>query len=281
MIGRRQFVQLAIASTVATIVSGNAKKTLAHEVSSSLICGVSASSGKVIVQSLDLNESTITDLSGDSADLILEPNERIGGFTLLSDCTFILSTAPTTAAVTGRTKLATKLISLASQDLPALQGLNPNSTIESLLVTNDDRLLSIVSLNQGTPPFRLAKIDLHTGQVSFIDCLSLPSDRRFSNLSQCPDGHIYATSIAADSFTSLVQLDLDNQNIITLSQLNYNNRPLRDDVASLAYSPSHQLFALADPTYEGTNSVFKVDENTGAMELLANFAVDKIAFACV
>jgi hypothetical protein len=109
--------------------------------------------------------------------------------------------------------------------------------------------------------------------------LLLEPNRRFSNLAQSPDGRIYATSIAGAGATGLVQLELQLENVINLSQLSFNNQFLGNDLASLTYSPANQLFALADPTYKGINSVFRVNESTGVMEMLTDFEVDKIIFA--
>jgi hypothetical protein len=60
--------------------------------------------------------------------------------------------------------------------------------------------------------------------------------------------------------------------------LTFNNRPLLNDLASLAFSPEGQLYALGDPTYQGTNSLFTIDPNTGAMTFVIAFAVNKITF---
>lgn len=83
-----------------------------------------------------------------------------------------------------------------------------------------------------------------------------------------------------------MQLDLENRavvsgrgKIIRLVELSFKNKPLENDLASLAFSSSGQLFALADLKYEGTNSLFTVDMKTGAMTLVRKFAVDKILFA--
>lgn len=64
-------------------------------------------------------------------------------------------------------------------------------------------------------------------------------------------------------------------------ELRFNGRPLSNDLACLAFSPSNQLFALADPNLEGSNSLFSVDPQTGQMQFLRKFAVDKIAFSKV
>lgn len=222
LIKRRRFVQLIFANTVATTVLGNlTKKSLAsNKTLPQLVYGVRVSSGRVLLLSLDLATDEIQDLSASTPELNLLPNERLSSFTLLKDGTFVLATAPTTATITGQPGSLSRLLSFSSpQTFPALQGLSRNSTVESLLGSNERELLTIVSLNQGTPPFQLATINLQTGQVNFINELPLPPNRRFSNLAQCSDGHIYATSIAGEGSTGLVQLELQPGNLINLSQL--------------------------------------------------------------
>lgn len=282
VIKRRRFVQLMFANAIAVGVFGNlTKKSLAlNNYLPQLLYGVRIISGRVLLLALDLTTGQIQDLSATTPEITLLPNERISSFTLLPNGTFILATAPVTATITGPPASLSRLLSFSSpQTLPTLQGLENNSTVESLLGINDLELLSIVSLNQGTPPFRLATINLQTGQVSFINELLLSPIRRFSNLAQCPDGHIYATSIGGEGSTGLVQLDLQQGSIIDLSKLSFDNKPLLNDLVSLAYSPSNQLFALSDPTYKGTNSVFSVNEISGVIEFVTDFEADKIIFA--
>lgn len=295
---RRRFGQLVIASAATLAIGNLATKTLAQtEDSSSLLYGVSADSkGTGIVrQSFNSTTNAVQDLSALTLDLslqsdILQPNERLSAFTVLPDGTFVTASAPTIAVITGNPVNLSKLIftdtSSSPKILSELSGLAQNSTVESLLATNDDRLLSIVSLSQGSPPFILTNIDRQTGRVSLTNELDLQPNLRFSNLTQSPDGAIYATSLGPEGITRLVQIDLVNTSIITgrgkiitLASLSYNGVPLANDLFSLACSPANQLYALGDPTYEGTNSLFIVDVKTGDMKLLRRCDVDKIAFA--
>jgi hypothetical protein len=275
---RRDFIQNIIAGTAATtMVVSLGKKAQAYDfrVPSRLLYGARAVGNTVQLSSLDLTSSVVQDLSGTNPELSLESNERITGLTVLLDGTLVIATAP---ATTSQNPNPSRLLS-SSQTLPALQGIDQSTTIESLCATHDGRLLSIVSLNQGTPPFRLATIDLKTGEVSFIDQLSLPEDQRFSNLTESPKGHLYATNMAAEDSINLVQIFLNQGNYKTLSQLSYNGKPLTRDISSQAYSPSDSgTFVLANPTYQSSNSVFWANEQTGDLEMMTTFAADKIAF---
>jgi hypothetical protein len=238
--------------------------------------------------------------------VVNKPSERITGFTVLSDNTFVISTV----AASKNGDFSRLIFNEAPQNKknkkqPPKKGLkvkkikNPKykySTVESLLATTikdkkDNQLLSVISLSGGGSPFELAFIDSNSGQIDTSVETGLPQlspNERLSNFAQSPDGKIYATSIGGQGSLGLVQLDLENRAVVTgrgkiirLVQLSLNKKPMENDLASLAFSSSGQLFALADPNYEGTNSLFTVDVKTGVMALLRKFAVDKITFARV
>lgn len=231
--------------------------------------------------------------------VVKKPSERITALTVLADNTFaIAATAATKQGAFSRllfTAPPTKSGVKAKTGLKIKKTKSKKySTVESLLAitTNDKkgaRLLSVISLAEGGPPFELAFIDPTSGQVDASTQLGLPQllpNQRLSNLTQSPDGTIYATRCDAEGVTLLVKLDLANKSqitgrgkIIRLVDLNFNNKPLENDLASLAFSSAGQLFALADPNNEKTNSLFTVNVKTGELTFLRKFAVDKITFA--
>jgi hypothetical protein len=230
-----------------------------------------------------------TDTKTETASLALytEPNERITGLTALSNGTFVI-------VITALTKHGnySKLLFFDNQSSKSkkISGFKKsNCTIENLLATKDDKLIGIVSLNGGTPPFEMIIINPKNGKVSSGSDLCLPEllpDRRFSNLALSPDGKIYATTLAREGITTLVQLDLDNRsmitgkgNIVTLSPLMSDEQPLQNDLLSLTFSPTGEVYALANPKNEGTNSLFSVDIETGEMRPMSKVAVDKITFS--
>lgn len=277
---RRQFILSMMAGvTAASVFVSLEKRTLAYSTPSQLLYGVRANNGKIQLFSLDLNTLEVQDLSFNIPDISLLSNERISSFTVLLDGTLVVVTAPVT---TLQLNNPSRLISLSpSITLPTLQ-LDLPSTVESLCATNDGKLLSIISLNQGVPPFYLAEIDLETGSVNSLnDQLALPGNARFSNLTESPDSLRYAGYLAPgqSSTTAIVQLDLNARSFTTQSQLSYASRPLSNDILGQAYSPSNDgSFVLANPTYQDSNSLFWVNLN-GVMQLITAFAVDKIAFA--
>jgi hypothetical protein len=322
-IKRRRFGQLAIASAATTAIANFATKVVAqqpplmiygvHMTSASQGLTADVAGGETIsttpgmmLESLNLTtgqslpaselsaatvENQGTTEGASQALVIKKPSERITGFTIQSDSTFAIASVATTTKGNSSRLIFTK----GGKDGKNTKGIaikkTENSTLESLLATQKGQLLSVFSLYQGVLPFEMAVIDSKSGQVSSGADLGLPAipfNQRFSNLTQSPDGTIYATTMGIEGFVTLVQLDLVNKSIVTgkgkiinLARLSYNKKVLGNDLASLAFSPSNQLFALADPNNEGVNSLFTLDMKTGALTLLRQFAVDKIAFGSI
>lgn len=282
-IRRRRFGQIAIATAATTALSGFAQRALAQR--GPILYGVTVDSTgeNLIIQALNLATGNILPVN---IQRKLEGNERISAFTAMPNGRFAIATGPRIASPgRGLGRRRSRLMSSTTQDMPEPQGLDNNAAFESILNTIDNRLLSIVSLNQGTPPFRFANIDRQSGRVSYLTNIDLRPNRRYSNLSQSANGNVYGTLLGPDGGPTLVQFDFANRSLVTgkakilpIAQLTYNKQPLFNDVASLALSPSNQLFALADPTYEGTNSLFLVNIKTGEMTFLRKFDVQKITF---
>ncbi len=217
-----------------------------------------------------------------------EPSERLTAFTPLTNGSFVIVSVAST-----RTGNFNRIILIDSKSAKPQKALKAsgfsriNGTIESLVAIKQNKFLGVVSLNEGTPPFDLLNFDLDSAKLNSSDELPLlPGNLRFSNLTQAPDGTIYATILSPQRSTTLAQLDLENKaiatgrgKIIRVSELKYNNKPLENDLLSLAVNKSGQVFALANPTSEKINSLFAVDVKSGEMKLLRKFAADKIAFA--
>jgi hypothetical protein len=208
------------------------------------------------------------------APAILRRNERPSGLAALGGNLLIVATQ----GIPGEPEVVSRLMTGAAQPL-AIKGLGANNTVESILVTNGGPILSIVSLNSGVPPLRLATIDAQTGQASLVEGFNFPSNTRFSNLTQCPDGTIYGTSLGQEGSVRLVQLDMQNQRIIDLPLLRFEQRFLSNDLKSLACSGTGKLFALADPIKRGSNLLLTVDIGTGAMNLVKEVDTEKITFS--
>jgi hypothetical protein len=220
-----------------------------------------------------------------------EPYERLTSLNTLSNGAFIVSSvAHTQEGNFNRLLFVNNDESSQIQKSLKVWGFKQeDSTLESLLETEDGKLIGIISLRGGIPPFELVTIDSETGKVNY-DELVLPDllpDRRYSNLAQSPvEKKIYATSMDHAHPVHLVQLDMENYSgitgkplIIKLSDLHLNNKPLENDLLSLAFSSLGKLYAVANLNREPMNSLFTVDINTGEMTLVRQLAVLKIAFA--
>jgi hypothetical protein len=231
------------------------------------------------------NINTKTNMT--SLALCVEPTERLTGLTTLSDGSFIGVTTVLSQKGHHSNLLFFDGKSSKSKKISGFKQCNCN--VENLLAIKGNRLIAVVSLCGGIPPFDLVEIDLINGKIIYDSDLSLPQippDMRLSNLALAPDGKIYATTISIESFPRLVQLDLDYRSMITgkgkivsLARLTFDNKPLQNDLLSLTFSPSGELYALANLECEKTNSLFSVDIQTGNMKLLSKVAVDKIIFS--
>jgi hypothetical protein len=219
--------------------------------------------------------------------LYTQPFERLTGASFLNPTTLV-TTAVATTRLGDVTRLIKTNISAAnrpSQSLKVSGFRERNNTIENILAINDNQLLAIVSRNEGSPPFELALIDPMTGILDYeLDLPSLLSKLRFSNLCLSPDGRIYATALGAGDGLTLVEINPNDRSIITVQgwvipqiPLSYNNQPVQNDLLSLAFSPFGELYALGNPDYEKTNSLFSVDINSGKLQKLIEFPVEKIA----
>ncbi len=310
-IRRRRFGQLAIASAASTAIANLAGKAVAQ--SPPTIYAVSVSNPNPQVSSFVTAAKSTPALTVKTADVTpsqniissvtvatttvsnantppevvpkassLEPQERLTGLTTLSNGTVV-----NTSVLNSPNGDVTRLIfidpkSSRVQNSLIVSGLpNNNSTVESLAAIKNDTLLSVISLNAGVPPFTLGTIDRTTGKVTSGSAAGLPSlnsSRRYSNLAQAPNGTIYATTLGREGATTLVTVDLANQSINTVVKLSYNNKPLSNDLLSITISPTGQIYALANPTYAATNSLFTVDQKTGVLTLMKPFDAEQITF---
>lgn len=247
------------------------------------------------IQSQTVENAQDTVIVQDQA-VSVAPIERITGFTAQADG-FVASVVATTSKGNFSRLLFTDHRSPKSKKISGFKA--SNHTVEALVAVPSSNqqgydLLSVFSLNGGTPPFDMGQIDPQTGKVQFGADLALPElqvNQRLSNLTRSPDGTIYGTALSGSATRlevtpTLVQLNLTEPSILTgrgtiklLASLHIDHKPLQNDLLALAAAPSGQIFALADPNYEGTNSLFTVNAETGEMQFVKKFEVDKITFA--
>jgi hypothetical protein len=205
-----------------------------------------------------------------------EVKERITGFTALSEDRFLVSTV-----LSSRNGAINRLMvtGTSSQSI-RVTGLGSTETIESLVKMNDDSIVGLISLNQGTPPFDLVRVDISSGRVERmkLDSSLLSNNYRYGNLALAPDGSIYATMLGRRT-TTLVKLDLYTKKVTPVSELFCDDMPLTSDVRSLSFSRSGQLFALASCHLNQASSLLSVNLKTGKMNFLTKLSLDKISFS--
>ncbi|MBR8835099.1 MAG: hypothetical protein DSM106950_13965 [Stigonema ocellatum SAG 48.90 = DSM 106950] len=306
-IRRRQFGQLALASATTAVIANLGGKVAAQKQQTLYSVRVSKlnsisdpvnttpqiilkSSNVTTGQELLNSEIASTTVSNVSTavetvekSISTQPSERLTGVTTLSDGTLV-----STSVLSSKSGNVTRLsvtnpnTSQTTNSLKVSGFPNNNSTVESLLSTKDNKLIGVISLNEGTPPFDLAIIDRATGKVTLSTEAGLPrlaSGRRYSNIVQSPDGKIYATTLGKEGVTTLVQVDMANKSINKVVQLSYNNKPLANDLLSLAISSSGQFYALANPDHGSTNSLFTVDVKTGVLTFVKPLDAEQITFS--
>lgn len=287
---RRRFGQLALLGTATAVFSASVDKVFAR--TSLVIYGVGAKYGDstdtvdsedhLVLESLDITLGQTVDKTtafvsrNDRKILKLSSRERLTDLSLLSDGTFVLSSA-STMAEEDKPKCNTLRFMGKSTKKLIVSGLASNQTIESFESINENSFLALVSQRNSDSPFKLGKIDRNTGSISFLD-FPLPAKQRFATLAKCPEGKFYTTSVSPTGDTTLVHLDIQQGQLSNMAQLSFEDEAWDSGLQSLACSPSGQLFALCAYRYDDVNSLYVVEPRTGAMTLLKEFDVSTIAF---
>jgi hypothetical protein len=281
---RRKFGRWAVSSAAVTVALANLPQKVLSQ-TKQLLYGMSVDekSGSLTLYALNLASGKIDNLGSSSG---LNSQERLASFSVEANGD-ITSVVGNKLSVSGsKVPKRNRLKSFKQQNLVELQSISESSAIESLVTRKNGRSVGLLSSNQGSPPFRLANVDRSTGRVGYITDLDLPFNQRFSNLIECADGSIYATTMGSEGSPALVKIDIQQKSIISgksrliyLPKLTFSGKPLENDLAGLACSASDRIYALADPNSKGVNSLFSVDLKTGVMTFTIEFPVNKIAFS--
>lgn len=268
---RRRLGQLAIASTATAAIGYVANRTLA-QTPSLIIYGLQPNrkAGGAIVQSLDVVTKEIKNVT----TVILQRGERFGGFTSLTDGTFVVVISPVRASKRENNPSRLVFLNTSSTTLE-LSGLTKQETLEDLLVLNDGSLAGLVIRKNKRFP-RLVGFDFNTGDVLKGDRIKLPSTTRYDNLTQLSNGAVITTAVGDLGDTTLVQLNLGQKSITTKAKLNFNGKQWDSGLSSLTTSPADQLFALGGRRYETPYNLYTVDVNTGKMTLIREWDVAEI-----
>lgn len=241
-----------------------------------VLYGVRAVRGQLIMRSLDLGSSQGTRERG---QLARAADERLAGVFQSNDRGIGVVSASSKGGAQRRALvrmvgIPEHLIDVSSGDIA---GLSSAYAITSVQVPPSGPPLALVARYTDTPPFWLANVDLKSGQVKILD-VPLNPKTHYSHLARCPDGSVYSVSMDPEWKIQLVRLDVDQHAVTPIGQLQLNGQSLRVGLSALACAPSGQLYALADPSHAGMNSLFRVEIATGTLTWVQKFDVDRMVF---
>ena len=232
------------------------------------------------LQSLDVGTGQVQNLTTQALERIdtsiVEIGERISDLTSLADGTIV--GVINTISSSNKGASPTRLTFLGnSPTTVTVSGLNRNEVLENVLVLNDGSAIGLVARRRGGQRVDIVNIDLKTGEISNNNDFVLPANVRYSNLTQCPDGKIYTTSVGREGDTYLVLLDAGQRRPITVAQLRIKNGSVwNNGLFSLTCSSAGELLALGAFWHETTKSVYSVDAKTGEMTRRSAFNATRI-----
>jgi hypothetical protein len=244
----------SIAFCCAAVAAANVSGPAHARANAGVVYGVRAEANGLVVRSLDLGTGRDPATHG---RLRRQGEERLSSIFLSKDRSIgMLSTS--TKKGPGRRALVRGLGHPQQvYDGSEWEALNLGSgqALSSVLVRQSGPPIALVSHYSDTPPYSLAILQMQPGRTVVVRTIALNPYARYAHLTQCPNGAIYATSLAPQWDPHVVTLNVERREVTLLKELKFNGRSLRNDVRDLACSPSGQLFALADPDYSGTNSL--------------------------
>jgi hypothetical protein len=243
---------------------------------SEVLYGVKIAGGTLVVRSLNLTSGLVEQ----PGDLVQPGNERLSGIFQNEDRSINVVRTSTKRDVNHRALIRNIGIPGLITDAAGRQvdGLAATDSISSLLISRSGPPIALIARYTDTPPFSLVALDPQSWKPTALHSPWLDPNARYGHLTQCPYGMIYASTREIEEGVHLIEIKLNESKIQQVSELNVDGRPLRNDVSDLACSPSGQLYALADPHYSGSNSLFAVELSTGAMRLLQKYDVDRMVF---
>ncbi|MBD2775591.1 hypothetical protein [Iningainema tapete] len=292
---RRQFGQVAAATTVAAAVGTLINRTVA-QTPPVVILGVSDSVPStddsltpevdstedideianitvtsilrpIVVQSLVLATGVKTTTLTTAP--ILEPGEQLSGFAALKDGTLVVSTNTFGKNAVQPTRL---IILGASPRTVTVSEIKRQEALLSLLTRRDGSLGGIVGKKNGTPPLTIVTINLQNGEITEEN--KLPGNLRVTSAAECPDGNLYGIVTERRGETNLELIDKGKGQTTPLS---FNSQPWNSGFSGLVCSSSNQLIALGARRYESPKYLHTIDKNSGVITRLTDFDVATIA----
>ena len=241
-----------------------------------MLYGVKDVGGLLVVRSLDLSNSTVQQRGA----LAHAGTERVSAIFQGRDRSLNVVRISTKRDVGHRTLIhrigVPEMITDATSRL--LTGLDATQSVSGLFIPNSGPAIALIAHYTDTPPFSFATLDLQSWKASALHSPGLNPTVRYGHLTKCPDGSMYASTRKIEQNVHLVRIRLDEATTHQVVELTLYGRALRNDVSDLACAPSGELYALADPQYAGTNSVFAVNLATGVLTPVQAFDVERMVF---
>lgn len=284
---RRQFGQLALASTTVTAIGMFANKIHAQQ-SSTVVLGarpgnisnndsptnlnsnstdnsdetntagiIPSSLQSILVQSFNVSNEQVDTVLETPA--ILEYGEQLSGFASLKDGRLVIAATNVSTDKKNQTNVRLIFLNESSLKTVAVSGLKNNEALRSLVVLNDGTLAGLVNKINGTPPSRLVTVNPDTGEIT--DRSKISDQKRVTAITQCANGTFYGIGTERTGETYLFQLD-QAQTI----KLNFNGQPWNNGFSSLVCAASNQLFALGALRYEYPFYLHSIDPKTGEID---------------
>lgn len=293
---RRQFAQLALASTTTVAAGVIFSKALAQDSNTgTLILGIKTGiSNNNANTNLDSNTTDIDDESQAPDQAILQPLIVQSLNVTTQEVKTVLTTAPileTCERLSGFASINGKLIAAASYictskkkdkkvrliDLNSLEtvnilGLKNNEDVYQLIRLTDGSLAALVGKQKGKGFSRIVTIDLYTGQIT--DRSKIPEQKRVIAIAECPDGTFYGIDTNKLGETSLSKISQQQS-----KKLKYKNQIFNNGCDGLICTSSNELFALVAFRYEYPKHIDKINQDSGETERIRSFDVAKIALA--
>jgi hypothetical protein len=155
-------------------------------------------------------------------------------------------------------------------------GIDPAASLSQLLLGWGSRWYALIGTQRDRPPFSIGVLAAGAGGFSLVSTIALPAQARYANLTQCPDGSIYALSFAPQQDARLVRVQPDSGEVSQLTFVTFNTRRLGQDALGTTCDAAGRLFVLADPTRAGTPSLFALDPASGTLTWLGWFPADRM-----
>lgn len=293
---RRQFGQLALASTTAAAVGLVYSKSLAQSNTGKVILGIKPGiSDNDIDTNLDSNTTDLVNTSQTTIDPsilqpiivescnvstheiktvlttapILETCERLSGFALINGQ---LIAAASYICTKKKKDKKVRLINLNSLETVDISGLKNNEDVYQLLRLKDGSLAALVGKEKGKGFSKIVTIDFKTGQIT--DRSKIPEQKRVTAVAECSDGSFYGINTNKIGETSLSEIGQEES-----KKLKSQGKTLNNGCDGLVCTSSNELFALVAFRYESPKYLHRINKDNGEMERIKGFNVAKITLA--